>query len=102
MGLSVACAVAQPTTWQLLNFARRASAIAYIDNIAFCGRKNDVLRDVNIFLTRCKSVNATLNEIDVQQVWNEAQIYALHTEVFTFLGVEYQRAARKRGLSLKA
>eukprot|EP00758_Cryptobia_borreli_P017541 Tbor_TRINITY_DN6200_c1_g2::TRINITY_DN6200_c1_g2_i2::g.1837::m.1837 len=43
MGLSVACAVAQATTWQLLNFARRVSAIAYIDNVAFCGKREDLL-----------------------------------------------------------
>eukprot|EP00758_Cryptobia_borreli_P017015 Tbor_TRINITY_DN6155_c1_g1::TRINITY_DN6155_c1_g1_i1::g.22658::m.22658 len=59
MGLSVACAVAQSTTWQLLNFARRASAIAYIDNIAFCGKKKEVLADVAVFLTRCRAVKAT-------------------------------------------
>eukprot|EP00758_Cryptobia_borreli_P011674 Tbor_TRINITY_DN5681_c1_g1::TRINITY_DN5681_c1_g1_i2::g.8626::m.8626 len=67
MGLSVACAVAQATTWQLLNFARKSAAIAYIDNIAFCGSKAEVIEDVKCFLLRCRKVNATLNEIDVHQ-----------------------------------
>eukprot|EP00758_Cryptobia_borreli_P014390 Tbor_TRINITY_DN5916_c0_g7::TRINITY_DN5916_c0_g7_i1::g.19518::m.19518 len=66
MGLSGACAVAQATTWQLLNFTRRASAITYIDNVAFCGSRENVLADVKCFLGRCKAANATLNEVDVR------------------------------------
>eukprot|EP00758_Cryptobia_borreli_P017029 Tbor_TRINITY_DN6155_c3_g4::TRINITY_DN6155_c3_g4_i13::g.22680::m.22680 len=101
MGLSVACAVAQATSWQLLNFDRRASAIVYIDNIAFCGRRGDVIADVQCFLARCREVNATLNEVDVQQVIPVEQIEALHTDIFTFLGVEYRWSSREKTLSTK-
>eukprot|EP00758_Cryptobia_borreli_P014384 Tbor_TRINITY_DN5916_c0_g1::TRINITY_DN5916_c0_g1_i10::g.19520::m.19520 len=39
--------------------------------------------------------------MDAQEEFIEIQIEALHTDVFTFLGVEYHWTARKRSLSSK-
>eukprot|EP00744_Colponema_vietnamica_P003982 GILI01006019.1.p1 GENE.GILI01006019.1~~GILI01006019.1.p1 ORF type:complete len:374 (-),score=7.55 GILI01006019.1:427-1548(-) len=110
MGFSLACAIAQSTTWQLLNFDRRSEVFTCIDNVAFAGSVRDVTEDVTNFLRRCSLVGATLNEVSQQQILEFLdqpddrklrQVKNWHQDEFTFLGVKYNWVARTRAISNK-
>jgi len=110
MGFNLACAIAQGTTWQLLNFDRKSEVFTCIDNIAFAGRPEDVLHDVTQFFTRISAVGATLNELEPHEITAFLQSSAdvrlattlsWHKDVFTFLGVQYYWKDQLRGLSEK-
>lgn len=111
MGFTLACAIAQGTTWQLLNFEHKSAVFTCIDNVAFAGTPDQVLHDVALFLERCASVSATLNEISAEQISAflalsaDAKITTLrswHKDEFTFLGVEYSWSSRKRCMAEKS
>lgn len=110
MGFTLACAIAQGATWQLLNFERRSTVVTCIDNVAFAGKPEDVLHDVRSFLQRCHSVCATLNELTTHEIASFlsaspaeqlSRVHAWHKDVFTFLGVSYQWSAKTKSLSDK-
>ena len=104
------CAIAQATTWQLLNFERRSTAFTCIDNVAFVGSPDAVHHDVRLFLERCRAVRATLNELTPLQIEDFlasshteqlASVTSWHKDAFTFLGVAYLRSAKTKSLSKK-
>jgi hypothetical protein len=110
MGFTLACAIAQATTWQLLNFDKRSTLFTCIDNVAFAGSVDDVLHDVVEFLSRVHSVNATLNELDNDAISNflalgpneqREALMSWHSDVFTFLGVSYNWSTKSKALSVK-
>ena len=110
MGFNVACAIAQSTTWQLLNFERHSQIFTCIDNVAFAGTPAQVLHDVSLFLSRCQQVEATLNEISSAQISDFLasppegqlqQVCSWHRNEFTFLGIEYNWLARTRKMAKK-
>jgi hypothetical protein len=68
MGARWAVSVAQAATELLLDFPKRSRAShAYVDNIIFCGDRDDVAADVRTFAERVKLVGAVINE-DVENV----------------------------------
>ena len=110
MGFNLACAIAQSTTWQLLNFQKRSSVFTCIDNVAFAGTVDDVVHDVRNFLARCDLVGATLNELTPEFIKKfltgsdavqRRVVESLHQDDFTFLGVRYQWANSTKCLSDK-
>ena len=110
MGFTLACAIAQATTWQLLNFERRSTVFTCIDNVAFVGSPDAVHHDVRLFLERCHTVHATLNELTRLQIEDFlasshtqqlASVTSWHKDAFTFLGVAYLWSAKTKSLSKK-
>ena len=110
MGFTLACAIAQATTWQLLNFERRSTVFTCIDNVAFAGTVDQVVHDVTMFLSRCQTVSATLNELSAESISSflsatEATqrdlVRSWHKNSFTFLGVAYDWKRKTRALSEK-
>ena len=110
MGFSLACAIAQSATWQILNFEKRSTPFTCIDNVAFAGSLRDVWHDVTLFLERCLKVNATLNDVTASMIReflsaNEEeqlrQVRSWHANQFTFLGVKYDWVSRQRSISDK-
>lgn len=111
MGFTLACAIAQASTWQLLNFEKQSSVFTCIDNVAFAGTAEQVVHDITLFLGRCAAVSATLNELSSKQVSaflaaspaeQRAAILSWHTDEFTFLGVKYLWKAHTRALADKS
>ena len=110
MGFTLACAIAQATTWQLLNFDRRSSVFTCIDNVAFAGSVSCVTHDVLLFLERCLSVSATLNDHSADSLraviaspppLQQQTICSWHSEVFCFLGVRYDWRTTSKSLAPK-
>jgi hypothetical protein len=65
MGLRHSVAVAHHTTRQLLNFdLKGVFAEAYIDNVRFVGKRQAVPEAATTFMERCRTVGATLNEVN--------------------------------------
>ena len=95
MGFSLACAIAQSTTWRLLDFARHSKAISYIDNVAFMGSPAQVHHDVIQFFTRCLSVGFVLNDVSprdwlrLPQRQQLVQLQSWHQDRFEFLGTQF-------------
>jgi len=111
MGFTLACAIAQATTWQLLNFECRSEVFTCIDNVAFCGTVADVAHDVKMFLERCLACHASLNDWEptaISQLCNldgsalEAAVSALHQPQFSFLGVAYDWPRARKSLPVAA
>jgi hypothetical protein len=111
MGFTLACAIAQAATWQLLNFERRSSVFTCIDNVAFAGSADEVVHDVTLFLQRCATVSATLNELDSDQLSSflssssdvqREMILSWHKDSFTFLGIAYVWSDKSKSLSEKS
>jgi hypothetical protein len=72
MGQRQAVAIANAATQLLLDFDKHSQACrSIIDNIIFVGTHEQVVHDAWIFIQRCKQVNATLNEVDVQSATQE-------------------------------
>ena len=110
MGFNLACAIAQSTTWQLLNFEKKSSVFTCIDNVAFAGTVEDVVHDVRQFLARVDKVGATLNEwtpdfvekfLSKPAEIQRKAVLSLHQDDFTFLGVRYHWANSTKCLSDK-
>ena len=59
--------VANATTTRILDFEHRSKRVqSIIDNVSFIGNREDVIDDAWEFVQRCRTVLATLNEIDVR------------------------------------
>ena len=110
MGFALACAIAQATTWQLLNFERRSSVFTCIDNVAFSGPLPQVHHDVCRFLKRCHDASVTLNDHTASTIseflssTEESQIATIrewHKDSFVFLGVQYQWTTARKALAAK-
>ena len=110
MGFSLACAVAQSTTWQILNFEKRSTPFTCIDNVAFAGTLEEVHHDVNLFLERVLAIDATLNELSKDEMRRYLQssteeqrecIKSWHKDEFTFLGVSYSWKSKLKKVSEK-
>jgi hypothetical protein len=68
MGMRHSVAIAHTATRQLLNFDWGSVWVEpYVDNIRFCGKREEVERVVAEFFARCKKVGVTLNEVDVNE-----------------------------------
>ena len=111
MGFSLACAIAQSATWQILNFPKQSTPFTCIDNVAFAGTVEEVWHDVKHFLQRCCQVKATLNDLSTQVLHHflnsskEEQIQQIrnwHQNDFTFLGVRYDWSEQLRSISDKS
>ena len=95
MGFTLACAIAQSTTWRLLDFERRSTAISYIDNVAFMGSPEQVHHDVTEFFLRCVTVGFVLNEVSprdwlqLSRLQQLTQINDWHHDNFEFLGTRF-------------
>ena len=107
MGFTLACAIAQATTWQLLNFECRSKVFTCIDNVAFAGTPEDVAHDVKLFLSRCLACNATLNDWTTNSLSSlcalsdealVAAVTALHQPQFSFLNVAYNWPLAQKSL----
>eukprot|EP00388_Colpodella_angusta_P004118 GDKJ01013894.1.p1 GENE.GDKJ01013894.1~~GDKJ01013894.1.p1 ORF type:complete len:338 (-),score=9.34 GDKJ01013894.1:56-1069(-) len=110
MGFSLACAIAQATTWQFLNFQKQSEIITCIDNVAFTGSIHKVHHDIVQFLQRVNHCDATLNELTSNQIQlflnsseqqQRQQLLSWHKADFTFLGVRYDWTKKTRALSEK-
>jgi len=110
MGFTLACAIAQATTWQLLNFEKQSHVITCIDNVAFAGTPAQVHHDATTFLRRCVAVGATLNELSQPEIADLlalppeeqlAAVRAMHKDTFSFLGIEYTWSSRSKTLAPK-
>ena len=67
MGQRQAVEIANSATQRMIDFPRRSTFChSIIDNVIFVGKRDDVVHDAWVFVSRCKQVMATLNEIDVQ------------------------------------
>ena len=111
MGFTLACAIAQATTWQLLNFDRKSTVFTCIDNVAFAGNIHDVAHDVRLFLDRCHTAEATLNDHTTDAVAGFLSstpmeqlnsVRSWHSDEFTFLGVRYSWPTAHKSLAPKS
>ena len=94
MGQRQAVEVANAATALLLDFPRRsASTLSIIDNVKFTGSKDAVVHDAWIFIQRCKTVNATLNEIDVTTATRE-QVECLVRHAGEWAGIYHDLASK--------
>ena len=110
MGFTLACAIAQATTWQLLNFQRRSAVFTCIDNVAFAGPLPDVHHDVCLFMRRCHEASVTLNDHSTPSIVQFlsanthsqlATIQEWHKDSFVFLGVQYRWSDARKSLATK-
>ena len=95
MGQRQAVGVAVAATNRLLDFQHRSTSVkSIIDNVLFTGSKDAVIDDACEFIERCKRVNATLNDIDVQTATRE-EVAALARQVSSWGGVQFDLRSRE-------
>lgn len=91
MGSTTAPAIAQVTTWVLIDFPMKARVDTMIDNIRFCGTKQDVIDAAMTFLERIDACNLTLND-DEGKCRDAKAIEGLLVREDTFLGDKFDYA----------
>lgn len=105
MGMRHSVAVAHLSTLHLLNFDAPGVFIeAYIDNVRFIGKREDVARAVAIFMARCKLVGATLNEVDIRSITESdllMQAASLTRSAGDWLGESFDYAEKTVAISKK-
>ena len=67
MGQRQAVEVAQNATLRLLDFDTPVTKLAYIDNVIFVGKYDDVVDAGVEYVRRCKEVGAKINELDTSK-----------------------------------
>lgn len=97
MGAKFSCCVAQVVTWALLSFTRPADVqvATCIDNVRFCGSRENVLAAAREFEARCAFVGAQFNDAHLS---TEDRV----TTSGVFCGEEYDFVHRTRRLNEKS
>jgi hypothetical protein len=93
MGARPSCAIAQYATWALINGTacqnERVKLTTMIDNVRIHAPAALARQAAIEFLQRCAMVGAQVNEVNVNDVWNDITIQKLRVTEEDFLGEHY-------------